>query len=317
MSNQASYAGVDVSKEWLDVTWLTDKSENERFPNTPDGAAQLADGCRKRSVALVVLEATGKLETLAVVQLQAAGIPVVVANPRQIRNFAKAIGRLDKTDRIDAGVLALFASRVQPEVRPLPDEKARELQEKLARRRQLVQMLTAESNRLGTVSSKKVRASVENVLHVLQQELAELDDDLSQAIRSSPAWREKEEILLSVPGIGHVTARQLIVNLPELGQCSRQRIARLVGVAPVNRDSGTLRGYRAIAGGRAQVRQALYMATLVATKHNPVIARHYQKLLQAGKRKKVALVACMHKLLVTLNAMLRERKTWSPVIAAT
>jgi transposase len=308
---------VDVSKEWLDVTWLTDKAENQRFPNTPDGAAQLADACRKRSVTLVVLEATGKLETLAVVQLQAAGIPVVVANPRQIRNFAKALGRLDKTDRIDAGVLALFASRVQPEVRPLPDEKARELQEKLARRRQLVQMLTAESNRLGTVASKKVRASLENVLGFLKQQLAELDDDLDQAIRSSPAWREKEEILLSVPGIGHVTARQLIVNLPELGQCSRQRIARLVGVAPVNRDSGTLRGYRAIAGGRAQVRQALYMATLVATKHNPVIARHYQKLLQAGKRKKVALVACMHKLLVTLNAMLRERKTWHPTTATT
>lgn len=317
MSNQSWYVGVDVSKQWLDVAWLADESECQRLSNDVAGVAQLVEACQTRSVALVVLEATGKLEALAVVQLQAAGIPVVAVNPRQVRDFAKALGRLDKTDRIDANVLALFASRVQPEVRPLPDEKTRELQEKLARRRQLVHMRTAESNRLGTVSSKRVRASIEHLLHVLKQQLDELDDDLDQAIRNCPTWREKEVILLSAPGIGNVTARHLIVHLPELGQCSRQRIGRLVGVAPVNRDSGTMRGYRAIAGGRAQVRQVLYMATLVATKHNPVIARYYQKLLQAGKRKKVALVACMHKLLNILNAMLRENRPWNPSIATT
>jgi transposase len=264
-----------------------------------------------------VFEATGKLESLAVAELTAAGLPVVVVNPRQVRDFAKALGRLAKTDRIDAAVLAMFASRIQPEVRPLPDEKAREFQEKLSRRRQLVQMQTAERNRLQAALAKSVRASIQTVLDLLQRQLTELEDDLEQTVRNSPVWCEKEELLLSVPAIGKHTARNLLANLPELGQCSRQRISRLVGLAPINRDSGQMRGYRAIGGGRAHVRQALYMAALVATKWNPLIAQHYQKLLAAGKRKKVALVACMRKLLVVLNAILRDHKPWRLTINQT
>lgn len=310
VSNPSWYVGVDVSKDWLDIAWLGPEKLAERVANSPEGVSKLLAACRGRSVERIVFEATGKLESLAVFELAAAGLPVVVINPRQVRDFAKALGLLAKTDRIDASVLALFASRIQPEVRPLPDETTREFQEKLARRRQLVQMQTAERNRLQAALGKRVRASIQAVLALLERQLGELDDDLEQAVRKSPIWSEKEELLLSVPAIGKHTARNLLANLPELGQCSRQRISRLVGLAPLNRDSGRMRGYRAIGGGRAHVRQALYMATLVATRWNPLIARHYQKLLAAGKRKKVALVACMRKLLVILNAMLRDGQPW-------
>ena len=310
VSNPSWYVGIDVSKDWLDVSWLGPEKLRQRVANSPEGVAQLLAACRGRSIERIVFEATGKLESLAVYELSAAELPVVVANPRQVRAFAKALGLLDKTDRIDADVLSLFASRIQPEVRPLPDEKTREFQEKLARRRQLVQMQTAEGNRLQAALSKKVRASIQTVLTLLERQLSEIDDDLERAIRNTPVWHEKEELLLSVPAVGKQTARNLLANLPELGHCSRQRISRLVGLAPISRDSGQMRGYRAIGGGRAHVRQALYMATLVATKWNPPIAQHYRKLLAAGKRKKVALVACMRRLLVILNAILRDRTPW-------
>jgi len=257
----------------------------------------------------VVLEATGGYERPIVATL-ACQEPVVVVNPKQVRNFAKALGQLAKTDAIDAKILARFAADIKPDIRPLPDEKALDLQEKLARRRQLVQMRTAESNRLGQTFSPTVHASIEGMLNTIDQQIKDLDDDLHQAIKASPAWQAKVDLLKAVPGIGDQTARCLIAQLPELGQCSRGQIAALVGVAPINRDSGAMRGRRTIGGGRASVRCALYMATLVATRYNPKIKAYYQRLVASGKKKKVALIAAMRKLLVILNAMLRDRKTW-------
>jgi len=241
----------------------------------------------------------------------AKGWPVVVANPRQVRDFARAIGQLAKTDTIDARVLARFAKVIEPEVRTLPDEKSVELQEKLARRDQLVQMRTAENNRLKQAISKAVEKSIQAMLDAIDEQLRSVDDDIDRLIRSSPAWQAKVDLLKGVPGVGEQTARCLVAQLPELGSCSRQKIAALVGVAPINRDSGTMRGRRTTFGGRANVRRMLYMATLVATRHNPVIRAYYQRLVAAGKRKMVALVAAMRKLLVILNAMLRDQKTWA------
>jgi len=312
--SQLSYSvGVDVSKDWLDVAWLAQgqkQASAERLPNSGEGIRQLVAACEQRAVTRIVLEATGGLEREAVRELAAARLPVVVVNPRQVRDFARAIGRLAKTDRLDAEVLALFAHAVQPELRPLAPQTARELQEKLARRRQLVQLRTAEGNRLTQARSPKVRRSIESVLQLLDRQLEQLDKDIDQTIRQSPLWRARQQLLLSVPGVGRHTAHTLVAELPELGHCSRQQIAFLVGVAPLNRDSGSLRGRRHIWGGRARVRQALYMATLVAARHNPVISKHYQHLLQQGKKKKVALIACMRKLLTILNAILREQKPW-------
>lgn len=312
VSSLVWHGGVDVSKDWLDVAWLGESIVHDRYPNTPEGCADLAAACRERSVVRVVLEATGKLHLSVVATLLAAEQVAIVVNPRQVRDFAKATGRLAKTDKIDAEVLALFGQCMQLEARPLPNEKTLELQEKLARRRQLVQIATAEHNRLMQTRSQPVRCSIERILELIKKELATLDDDLDEFLRQTPAWREKEELLLSVPGVGTQTARILIAHVPELGQASRQQIAFLVGVAPIHHDSGRHRGQRRIGGGRANVRKALYMATLAATRFNPIISRHYQHLLAAGKRKKVALVACMHKLLTILNAMLRENKPWLP-----
>jgi transposase len=309
--SKLTYVGVDVSKDWLDVAWLAESTELARYPNSSEGIAQLVAACTHHPVALIVLEATGTLHLPLVSELLAAKQKAVVVNPRQVRDFAKAAGRLAKTDRIDATVLARFGQSMKPPVRPLPDEKALEFQEKLARRRQLTQMHTAEQNRLHQARGKLVRQSIQRLLETLEKELASLDDDLDQMVRNSPAWCEKVELLQTVPGVGPQTARMLVAHLPELGQASRHQIAFLVGVAPIHRDSGQRHGPRSIGGGRANVRHALYMATLTATRYNPIIQRHYQRLLLAGKRKKVALVACMRKLLVTLNAMLRDRKTWN------
>jgi transposase len=307
--------GIDVSKQHLDLAADPGSpgdagDEAARFTNDAAGHATLVTHLRDRSVKLIVLEATGGYERTLVAALLAAALPVVVVNPRQVRDFAKATGTLAKTDRLDAAVLARFARVIDPPMRDLPDENARVLQEHVARRTQLVQMVTAEGNRLKQVRSRAVRASIQQVVTLLKRQLQEIDDDLDRLIRQSPAWREKEDLLKSVPGVGDQTARQLIVNLPELGRCSRQQIAALVGVAPFHHDSGQMRGRRAIAGGRHAVRATLYMATLVATRYNPVIRRHYQHLLAAGKRKKVALIACLRKLLTMLNAMLREGKPW-------
>jgi len=298
----------------LDGAWSNDDRQivqREQVPNDPTGFARLVEICVQRKVSLIVLEATGGLERRLVRELVDADLPVVVANPFQVRNFAKALGRVAKTDTIDAEVLAEFARAVQPEQRPIPDEKTAELQEKLARRRQLVQLQTAEKNRLGQAHGKPVRRSIEAVLRVLERQIEQLNDDIDQTIQSSPVWRAKEELLLSVCGVGPQTARTLVAGLPELGKCSRQEITYLVGLAPLHRDSGQFRGKRSIWGGRSHVRQAMYMATLTATNYNPTIRDHYQHLLAQGKLKKVALVACMRKLLVILNAMLRDNQPWN------
>jgi len=302
------FVGIDVSKAQLDVA-LPDGTQV--WPNDPDGHQQLVEQLGKWPLQMVVLEATGGYERAITAELAAAGLPVVVVNPRQVRDFARATGRLAKTDQIDAAVLAEFGRAVRPEQRPLPDAETEKLREKLARRRQLVQMLSAESNRLQQAHEASVRKSIRHVQQTLTKQLAHIDEDLQQTIQQTPAWREKENLLRSVPGIGPQTALSLLVELPELGSCSRQQIAALVGVAPLNRDSGKFRGRRTTWGGRATVRKALYMATLVATRYNPRIRNHYQRLLKAGKRKKVALVACMRKLLCILNALLRDQKPWT------
>lgn len=301
--------GIDVAKAHLDVAGNTHESI-QRFANDPQGHAALIEHLKPMAIQRIVLEATGGYERPIVAMMLANKLPVVVVNPKQVRNFAKALGQLAKTDKIDARVLARFASDIQPDLRPLPDEKALDLQEKLARRRQLVQMRTAESNRLQQTFSAAVHASVQVMLNTIDQQIQDLDDDLDQTIKASPAWQTKVDLLKTVPGIGDQTARCLIAQLPELGDCSRQQIAALVGVAPINRDSGQMRGRRAIGGGRAPVRCALYMATLVATRYNPKIRAYYQRLVAAGKKKKVALIAAMRKLLVILNAILRDQTTW-------
>lgn len=259
--------------------------------------------------ALVVLEATGGFENAAVAALATGELAVVVANPRQIRDFGRATGQLAKTDRIDAEILALFAERVRPEPRPLPDEAAQALDALLTRRRQLLEMLTAEKNRLGFARSA-VRKSIREHIRWLERQLQGVDRDLDRTVQHSPLWRAKEDLLRSVPGIGPVVSRTLLGELPELGTLSHKKIAALVGVAPLARDSGTLRGKRIVWGGRAPVRSALYMGALVASRHNPVIRAFYLRLRSAGKPRKVALTACMRKLLVILNAMARDNRPW-------
>lgn len=303
------FAGIDVSKDWLDLHLLAG-GDVDRVENAPDGCQALARRLSKLPMARIVVEATGGYERLIVAELAAAKLPVVVVNPRQVRNFAKAVGRLAKTDQIDAQVLARFAWAVRPELRSLPDESEQKLRETLARRSQLIGMRTMELNRLKQTHSKRIRADVESVVAFLNQRLQAIDEDLDRCIQQSPAWQEKIDLLKTVPGIGDQTARTLIAELSPLGSSSRQQIAALVGVAPMNRDSGLHRGKRTTVGGRAAVRSALYMATLSATRFNPTIRAHYEHLRKAGKQAKVAIVACMRKLLTILNAILRDRQPW-------
>ncbi len=308
-SPQPINVGIDVAKAHLDVA-LDPDGPVSRFDNDPQGHAELVQKLQASTPERVVLEATGGYERPAVAAMLAAKLPVIVVNPRQVRDFAKAMGQLAKTDTIDAKILARFARDIRPEARPLPDEKTLDFQDKLARRRQLIHMRTAESNRLKQTFSPAVIAGIRQMIGLIDQQMTALDDDLDRAIRDTPAWQEKVDRLTAVPGVGDLTARCLVAHLPELGNCSRQQIAALVGLAPINRDSGSMRGRRAIRGGRAPVRSKLYMATLVATRHNPPIKKYYQHLLAAGKKKKVAPVAAMRKLLVILNAMLRDQITW-------
>jgi transposase len=300
--------GIDVAKAQLDVAV---RPTGDQWPvaNDEAGVAALAARLVALGPALVVLEATGGLERLAAAALAAAGLPVAVVNPRQVRDFAKAVGQLAKTDALDAALLARFAADVRPEPRPLPDAAQQELAALLARRRQVVAMLTAERQRLQT-ARPPVRARVQAHIRWLQAELGALDDDLGQTLRASPVWREKEHLLRSVPGVGPVVALTLLAELPELGTLDRKRVAALVGLAPLACDSGTLRGKRLVWGGRGRVRAALYMAALVATRANPVIRAFYQRLLRVGKAKKVALTACMHKLLTILNAIVHAQTPW-------
>jgi transposase len=301
--------GIDVAKAHLDLDFSPTRGP-VRFANTPSGHAAIVQRLSEMQVRLIVLEATGAYERAIVAELAAARLPVVVVNPRQVRDFARAKGRLAKTDQIDAAVLADFGHAIQPPQRPLPTADALQMQEKLARRRQLVEMITAETNHLEHAAAATVRKSIQAVLHLLQKQLDQIEKDLDQTIRQSPLWQEKADLLRSVPGIGPQTSRMLVIQLPELGHCSRQEIAALVGVAPLNRDSGTFRGRRTIWGGRRDVRTCLYMATLAATRSNPKIRDHYQRLQAAGKPKKLALAACMRKLLTILNAIVRESRPW-------
>lgn len=304
--------GIDVAKAEL-VVGTRPTGERWTVVNDERGVRTLVERLTRDAPDLIVLEATGGYELLSVAALVAAGLPVVVVNPRQVRDFARATGQLAKTDRIDADILALFAERVRPEVRPLRDDAAQELDALLARRRQLLDMLQSEKNRLGQVFGRghaRVKKSLKTHISYLERELKMADNDLGTMVRQSPAWRERDDLLQSVPGVGPVLSRTLLADLPELGRLSRREIAKLVGVAPLSRDSGTLRGRRFIHGGRASVRAVLYMGALVATKRNAVIRAFYLRLLAAGKPKKLALVACMRKLLTILNTMVRTNQRW-------
>jgi len=281
------------------------------FSNNDAGIEQAVALLCKLRPALVVVEATGGIELPMVTELMLTGIPLVVINPRQVRDFAKATGILAKTDALDARVLAHFAFAVRPALRPLPDAQAQEFSAVLSRRRQLQDMLTMEKNRIRS-ACKVLRPGIQAHIEWLTEELARIDGDLGRWVRKSPVWRERDNLLRSVKGVGPVVSTTLLADLPELGTLNRKQIAALVGVAPLNRDSGTLRGRRTVWGGRAPVRAALYMATLVAIRHNPTISSFYQRLRAAGKLKKVALVACMHKLLIILNAMIKHLTPWCP-----
>jgi transposase len=301
------FVGIDVAKAELVVSVLP-SAQRCAVTNDEVGVRTLVERLRPVAPQLIVLEATGGYELLAVAALAAAALPVVVVNPRQVRDFAKATGQLAKTDRIDADILARFAEVVRPEVRIIPDAAAHELDALLTRRRQLLEMLQAERNRVGQVfgtGNKQVRKSLKAHITFLERELRTTDTALGEMVRQSPVWRERDELLRSVPGVGPVRSRTLLADLPELGRLSRRAIAKLVGVAPLSRDSGTMRGRRFVQGGRAAVRGVLYMAALVATRRNTVIREFYLSLVAAGKPKKLALVACMRKLLTILNTMVR------------
>lgn len=307
------FVGIDVAKATLDVA-VSPTAERWTLAYTEREVAGLVTRLTSLHPALVVLEATGGLEGPLVGALATAGLPVVVVNPRQVRDFAKATGTLAKTDALDAAVLAHFAAAVRPTPRPLPDAATQALAALVTRRRQLVGMLTAERNRLAQ-APRALRAEIQGHITWLQRRLGRLDEDLNQAIRTSPAWRAQDDLLQSAPGVGPVLARTLLASLPELGTLNRKAIAALVGVAPLNRDSGTFRGRRRVWGGRAAVRAVLYMGTLVAVRHNPVLRAFYQRLRAAGKLPKVALTACMRKLLTILNAMVKHQQRWNPAYA--
>lgn len=313
MKDVLTFVGIDVSKARLDVA-LHPTGATHSVANDANGIKTLVEQLRAVKPLLVVLEATGGIERAVVRALVAAELPVTVTNPRQVRDFAKATGQLAKTDVLDAQILARFAEAVRPALRPLPDEITLELRALIGRRRQITEMLTAEKNRLSR-APRRVQKRIEAHIRWLQSELERADEDLDQTIRQSPVWREQEDLLKSVPGIGPVVSRTVLAELPELGNLNRKQIAALVGVAPLNWDSGLLRGRRAIWGGRSHVRTALYMAALTASRRNPVIRDFYKRLRAAGKAPNVALVACMRKLLVILNAMIRHRVPWRPVIA--
>ncbi len=312
MNEVPLFVGIDVSKDRLDVA-VRPGGEAWQVPYDPRGINSLTERLRELAPHLVVVEATGGMELALTGELAVAGLPVAVVNPRHVRDFARAAGQLAKTDSLDAHVLAHFAEAMQPKPRELPDASAQELRALVARRRQLVEMSTAEKNRM-RVATPRVRPKVQEHVRWLEDSLKELDKDLADSIRSSPMWRTKEKLLRSTPGVGPILSMTLLSGLPELGALNRGEIAALVGVAPFNRDSGTLRGKRKVWGGRGQVRAVLYMATLVATRFNPVLRDFYQRLCAAGKPKKVAITACMRKLLAILNVMVKHHRHWNPAV---
>lgn len=315
MAKVTTWIGIDVSKATLEVA-VRPTADQWQVDRTPAGLKSLVERVSALKPERIVLEATGGYEVVVAAALASSQLPVVIVNPRQVRDFARATGQLAKTDRIDAQVLAHFAEAIHPETRPLPDATTRALSALVTRRRQLQEMLTAEQNRLLAAAvqdaPEPLRDQIGDHIDWLRHQIQELDDDLTRQVRSSPLWREREQLLRSIPGIGPIVSATLLSHLPELGQLDRKAIAKLVGVAPLNHDSGTVRGKRKIWGGRALVRAVLYMAALVATRHNPHIRAFYQRLLAAGKPKKLALVACMRKLLLLCNAILRSQTPWSP-----
>lgn len=315
MTDTSVYVGIDVAKAHLDVA-ARPSGDPWRVTNDAAGIARLVARLDHLRPTLIVLEATGGYERPVAAALIAGGLPVAVVNPRQVRDFAKATGRLAKTDTLDAHVLAHFAAAVQPPARPLPDTDTQALAAILTRRRQLVAMRTAEENRLHTALAA-IRARIAAHLAWLEAELKEIDAELAQAIADDPIWRERDALLRSVPGVGPVLAVTLLAALPQLGSLNRHQVAALAGVAPLNRDSGTRRGIRTVWGGRARVRGALSMAALVATRYNPVIRAFYERLCAAGKPKKVALTTCMRKLLTILNALLAHRTPWQSTASTT
>jgi transposase len=307
----AWFIGIDVAKDHLDVH-IRPTAEAFRVSHDEAGFAILLARLRSVTPTLVVLEASGGYEVTVAALLASAGLPVAVVNPRQIRDYARALGQLAKTDRLDARIIALFADAVRPVARPMPDEQAQALGELIARRRQLVDMLVAEQNRRRLLRDRRLQRHVDAHITWLEDALRRLDHDLTTLVRSSPVWREADDLLRSVPGIGPVTACTLIADMPELGHLDRRRIAALAGLAPFARDSGVFRGRRMIAGGRPHIRRVLYMATLSAIKYNPAIRAFHRRLVAAGRPRKVAVTAAMRKLHTILNAMLRDRRPWQP-----
>jgi transposase len=308
------FVGIDVSKDWLDVA-VQPKGEEWRVAYRQ----KYVRGLVQEMVALrperIIVEATGGYEVEIASALWEGGLPVCIVNPRQCRDFARATGELAKTDRIDARILAEFGRALCPPIRPLPDLDARQIREILHRRGQILTMILAEKNRLRKTESKTARASLRSHIRHLESQLQKIDKALADQIKASPVWQNEVDLLTSVPGVGQLTAANLTIFLPEIGSMGRRQIAKLVGVAPLSRDSGLSRGSRSTWGGRAQVRRMLYMATLVATRYNPVISALYNRLIDRGKPKKVAIVACMRKLLIICNAMIRDNSRWTPALA--
>jgi transposase len=313
MTEVGGFVGIDVAKAELEVV-VRPSGARWTVTNDAAGLAQLQTRLQAAAPSLIVLEATGGYEVAVVATLATAALPVVVLNARQVRDFARATGRWAKTDAIDAGVLAHFAEVMRPPGRPLPDAMTQSLQAWLTRRRQLVGMLLAEEQRRSR-APRPIQRQIDQHVRWLRAQLGAVEKDLAQTLRESPVWREKDDLLRSVPGVGPVLTTTLLGDVPELGQLNRKQIAALIGVAPLNRDSGTYRGRRAVWGGRAGVRATLYMAALTATRYNPVIRAFYARLVAAGKPKKVALTACMRKLLTILNAMIARRTAWKPPVA--
>jgi len=309
MSKSLYFIGIDVSKDHLDVA-IRPSDQQMQFGNDDEGIDKVIEALNPVSPTLIVLEATGSYHRLVLSRLIAAGLPAIAINPRQARDFARAIGRLAKSDAIDADVLAAFGEKIRPELRAVADEATQQLEAICTRRRQLVGMLTAEKNRFHS-SPSSMRSLIKKHIQWLEKHIAELEKDLDDQIRSSPAWRDKDDLLRSCKGIGPTTSHTMLACLPELGQLNRHQIAALVGVAPFNRDTGLYRGRRHIQAGRTDVRCVLYMATLAAIRSNAVIRRFHQRLIAADKLKKVAITACMRKLLTILNAMLRSNKPWN------
>jgi transposase len=311
MSDQklTSFIGIDICKQSLEVA-AYDRDYQFRCPNKASAYGELTAELISLQPALIVLEATGGLERPLLTALNASGLPVVAVNPRQVRDFAKALGQLAKTDRLDARVLAHFAAAIKPPLRPIKSQDDQELDALAGRRAQLIEILTQEKNRRASAATDTVHEEISGHIDWLEDRIAELDQQLKALVQSSAAWQSKAEIMLSVPGVGPVVCFSIIADLPELGTLNRQQISKLVGVAPLNRDSGKYRGCRHIYGGRARLRSALYMAALTATRHNPVIKEFYQRLRAKQKPFKVALIACIRKLLTILNVMVRDGVCW-------